>query len=113
MTCRIDDRIGDVAARVRAAGQRSCLVTTTEGVLLGRLDKQALTAHADTAADAVMTPGPLTIRPDRPLEEVRERLGKRGVGEVIVTTADGVLVGVLEIAASLPTDEALSCDCAT
>jgi CBS domain-containing protein len=89
-TCRLGDRVGDVARRLRATGARGCFVTTEDG------------------------PGPLTIRPDRALDAVRERFRERGVEEVTVTTPDGVLVGVLEIPdVATPPSEAddASCDC--
>ncbi len=83
-------------------------------MLLGRLDELALAGDPATTAEAAMTAGPLTIRPDRVLDSVRERFGERGVDEVIVTSSDGVLVGVLEIEAAAareePEDEA-SCNC--
>lgn len=113
-SCRLDDRVGEAAARVRSAGGRSYLVTTAEGVLLGRLDAQALAGDPATTAEAAMTPGPLTIRPDRVLDSVRERFGERGIAEVVVTTSDGVLVGVLEIEAAAAREEPeedASCDC--
>jgi Mg/Co/Ni transporter MgtE len=113
-TCRLGDRVGDVARRLRATGARGCFVTTEDGVLLGRLPEQQLDGDPDATAETVMTPGPLTIRPDRALDAVRERFRERGVEEVTVTTPDGVLVGVLEIPdVATPPSEAddASCDC--
>jgi hypothetical protein len=42
-----------------------------------------------------MRPGPTMSRPDTPVETVAERMGKRGVSAVLVTTSDGRLVGLL------------------
>ena len=60
-----------------------------------------------------MTPGPLTIRPDRLLDSVESRFRERGLDEVVVTTSDGVLVGLLQIGDVEPPQEEgeASCDC--
>src|SRR5919197_2509320 len=36
-TCALDERVAEVAERVRAAGWDTCLVTVNEGLVLGRL----------------------------------------------------------------------------
>jgi len=43
----------------------------------------------------VMEAGPSTVRPDRPLAELAERLRRRGLHTAIVTTPDGKLLGVV------------------
>ncbi len=42
-----------------------------------------------------MSEGPSTIRPDRPLASLLERLERQGLDNALVTTSDGRLVGVL------------------
>lgn len=94
-TCRLDDRIGDVASQVDAAGDNVCIVTSEVGVVLGRLRRSALKAEPDATVESVMESGPTTTRPDDILEEVTERLRKRKVGSILVTTSTGQLIGVL------------------
>ncbi|MGI8644380.1 MAG: CBS domain-containing protein [Thermomicrobiales bacterium] len=99
-TCHLSDRIGEVRARVQAAGRDSCLVVNDAGVVLGRLRGDALDQPADTPAEQVMEAGPTTIRPDTELTEVAERMRKQGVTSIIVTTTGGHLVGILNRAAA-------------
>jgi CBS domain-containing protein len=42
-----------------------------------------------------MEPGPSTIRPHVPLEEIAPYMQERGIDKILVTTADGQWVGVL------------------
>jgi CBS domain-containing protein len=42
-----------------------------------------------------MEPGPTTVRADADLAETTERMKRRGVSSLIVSTPDGVLLGVL------------------
>ena len=94
-TCGLSERLGDVRERVRASGAESCLVLNGEGVVLGRLRGEAFAGHPETAVEEVMEAGPGTVRPSEPLAALVERMRARQVGSVVVTTADGRLVGVL------------------
>jgi CBS domain-containing protein len=42
-----------------------------------------------------MDPGPTTIRPGTPLEEIVERMKNAHVEDVLVSTAEGKFVGIL------------------
>lgn len=90
-TCRLTDRLGDVRKRVRAAGWESCLVVNDDRIVLGRLRGAAFDGDPDQTAEAVMEAGPTTVRPSEPLHELVRRMR----ASVVVTTADGRLVGVL------------------
>lgn len=94
-TCRLSDRIGDVMGDVKDAEQNVCIVTSEDGVVLGRLRGQALKADPDATVESVMEEGPTTTRPDDSLEELVERLRGRKVGSIVVTTSTGHLIGVL------------------
>ena len=94
-TCRPAERLGDVAKRVKAAGENMCIVTSEGGVVLGRLRSDALEGDPDTAVEAVMESGPATIRPDTGLAEFTEHMRTRKVGSIVVTTSTGQLIGVL------------------
>ncbi|MFQ5948417.1 MAG: CBS domain-containing protein [Acidimicrobiia bacterium] len=94
-TCRLTDRIGEVRARVRDAGWDLCVVTTDDGIVLGRLRGEALESDPETPVEVVMEPGPSTQRPDMRLAPLAQRLRQRNVDNVVVTTVDGKLVGVV------------------
>jgi CBS domain-containing protein len=95
-TCALDERIGDVRERLRDSGWSSCIVVNAERVVLGRLRKDALAGDADATAEAVMEEGPTTVRPGEPLHDLVERMQKKRVGSVVVSTPEGVLVGVMK-----------------
>lgn len=95
-TCSLGDRLGDVKARVEAAGWDECVVVNQEGVVLGRLRGLALGGDAEGLVGAVMESGPTTVRPDEPLASLVPRLRDKGVGRIIVTTPDGRLLGVAD-----------------
>ena len=94
-TCDLGERVGDVAERVKSAGQGQCVVTSDDGVVLGRLRSEALKTNLNATVESVMDSGPTTIRPDVSLEEFTEHMSARRVGSVIVTTSTGHLIGVL------------------
>ncbi len=93
-TCHLEERIGDVRQRVRAAGWDRCIVVNERRIVLGRLRGHALDADPATPVDQVMEEGPTTYRLDRPAEETAKYLAERGVASVLITTSDGELVGV-------------------
>ncbi len=93
-TCRLDERRADLAARVRAAGWSQCVVVDDDRVVLGLLEGEALDGGAATAADA-MREGPTTIRPHVTLDDTVKSLAAHRREQVLVTTSDGRLVGLL------------------
>ena len=94
-TCRPTERLGAVRERVQAAGQKVCIVTNEEGIVLGRLRDEAFNADPGASIESVMEAGPTTIRPDLLLEEITEHLQERRVGSIVVTTSVGRLIGIL------------------
>jgi CBS domain-containing protein len=95
-TCTLTDRLADVHNRLRDSGWTSCIVVNDHRVVLGRLRESALSDNPDATAESVMEPGPTTIRPSEPLKEFIERMQKRRVGSIILTTPEGELIGVLK-----------------
>lgn len=93
-TCRLDERVGDVRERIRRAGWNMCVVVNEANVVLGQVRTEELSASSETLVEQVMQPGPVTYRLDRPAAETARYLAKRKVDSVLVTTSDGVLVGV-------------------
>jgi CBS domain-containing protein len=94
-TCALHDRLGDVRDRLRAVGKPSCIVVNDQRVVLGRLRGALLDGDPEQAAETVMEAGPTTVRPSEPLDALIERMQKRKVESIVVSTADGMLVGVL------------------
>jgi Mg/Co/Ni transporter MgtE len=95
-TCRLDERLSDVRARVRAAGRDTCFVVNDEQVVLGRLGRAALAGEDDVGVEEAMTPGPSTVRPSFELDRAVERMRKQNLTTLPVTTSEGRLLGLLE-----------------
>ena len=96
--CHLDERIGTVRDRVDASPYGFALVTGPHGVLLGRLRKAALQGDPDAVAEAVMEPGPSTVRADLPPAELRERLERRDLTSAVISDPDGRVLGVVRFA---------------
>jgi CBS domain-containing protein len=92
-TCRLTERVGDVRVRVEAAGWDLCVVVNDVGIVLGDLRSRALAGDPARTAEEAMQPGPTTYRADQPAEETARHLAERDVPGVLVTTADGELIG--------------------
>jgi len=87
--------VGVVAARVASSPYGFALVVADDGILLGRLRKAVLDADPSARAEQGMEAGPSTVRPDRPLGELAERLRRRGLHTAIITNPEGRLLGVV------------------
>ena len=95
VTCALDEQIGGVAGSVAASPYGFGLVVSDGGVLLGRLRRAMLEGDPQAVAAEVMEPGPSTVRANVPAVELRERLRSRDLRTAIVTTPEGVLLGVV------------------
>jgi rhodanese-related sulfurtransferase len=93
-TCAPEDRVRDVAARLGGAWD-ICVVINDNRVVQGRLRRDRLDVTDDRAVAVVMEPGPATVRADADLAETIERMQRREVLKLIVSTPDGVLLGTL------------------
>jgi hypothetical protein len=94
-TCTADERLHDVQRRTTDAGWDQCIVLDCDRVVVGRLGESAFAADPSTPIDAVMEPGPATVRPDSLLEPLLGRMARRNVEVVVVTTPQGRLLGAL------------------
>jgi CBS domain-containing protein len=95
VTCALRDRVGPARALVGGSPYPFALVTSADGVLLGRLRHSMLDCDPDLAAEDVMEPGPWTIRPHKTPETVLDELVRRDLRWAIVTTPGGELIGVV------------------
>jgi hypothetical protein len=93
--CRPDERMGSVKSRVADAGWEVCVVVDCDGMAIGRIRGSALDADPDREAIEAMEPGPSTVRPDALLQPLVDRMHTRNAPNVIVTTPQGVLLGVV------------------
>jgi len=93
--CRLDERVGDVARRVRADGWDTCIVVNDRDVVLGRLFPSELEATGAAVVEKVMRSGPSTFRPNVTVEEMIRFMDDRGISTALVTTSEGRLVGLL------------------
>jgi CBS domain-containing protein len=94
-TCGLDERLGDVRERVRAAGWDACVVVNQQRVVLGLLRAEELRADPSLRVEQAMRPGPSTFRPHVPVAEVAKFLRERDSASAPITTGDGKLVGLL------------------
>jgi Mg/Co/Ni transporter MgtE len=94
-TCRLDESIGEVRQRVRAAGWDACVVVNGERVVLGLLRAGELERAQDESVEQVMRPGPSTFRPHVLIEELAHHMIHHDLPISPVTTSDGRLVGLL------------------
>jgi CBS domain-containing protein len=93
---RPEHRIADVRDRVARSPYRFALVTTADGILLGRLRSTTLDqADPPAPADTVMEAGPSTLRPHLSAADVAARLRDKHLTYAIVTDPDGRLLGTV------------------
>jgi CBS domain-containing protein len=93
--CSLGERLGDVRARVAAAGWDACVVVSQERVVLGLLRARELQADPGLPVEQAMRPGPSTYRPFVSVEEMRRIMIDRDLENSPVTTSDGKLVGLV------------------
>ncbi len=94
-TCSLDERLGEVRARVRAAGWDACVAINAQRIVLGLLRAAELEAAPDLRIERAMRPGPSTFRPFVSIEEMARVMAEHDLTSVPITTSDGRLVGLL------------------
>jgi predicted transcriptional regulator len=94
-TCGLDERLGEVRERVKAAGWDACVVVNQERVVLGLLRAKELDGDPASRIEQAMRPGPSTFRPHVPIAELAHYLVDHDVDNAPITTSDGRLVGLL------------------
>src|SRR5713226_5450322 len=73
-TARLDERLGEVRERVRAAGWDAAVVINSERVVLGLLRFKELEKDPDLRIEQAMRPGPSTYRPYVSIKEMAETM---------------------------------------
>jgi CBS domain-containing protein len=95
-TCAPSDRLGDVLERLRTQAADLCVVINDQRIVLGVLRGDALEASPETPAEDAMDPAPSTYRPNVSVGEMADHLQQTGAKRVLLTTADGELLGLLQ-----------------
>ena len=94
-TCRLDERVGDLRGRTRAGGLDICVVVDAERVVLGLVEAEGLRVDPASSVEEIMQPDPLTFRPNLRTGQIPEYVKRQPARRVLVTTSDGVLIGLL------------------
>jgi CBS domain-containing protein len=94
-TCAPSEPVAEVVTRVARRGASVCVVVNEQRVVLGRLRLDRIDPGDFRPAEEVMEPGPTTIRADADPVETIERMRRRGATTLIVSTPEGVLLGVV------------------
>jgi CBS domain-containing protein len=94
-TCHLEDPLGDVRKRVRAAGWDACVVVNEEQIVMGLLRVEQLGREEELTAESAMRPGPSTFRPHVPIAEMVEFMATHDLPNAPITTSAGKLIGLL------------------
>ena len=94
-TAQLDERLGQVRERARAAGWDAAIVINSERVVLGLLRSKELEKDPDLRIEQAMRPGPSTFRPYVSIKEMAEHMTQHKLESSPITTSDGRLVGLL------------------
>lgn len=94
-TAQLQERLGDVRARVRALGWDAVVVINNERVVLGLLRSKELDKDPELNIEQAMRPGPSTFRPYVAIKEMADYMTEHQLESSPVTTSDGRLVGLL------------------
>jgi CBS domain-containing protein len=94
-TCRPEEPMRAVRARVAAARWDACVVVNDERVVLGLLRAAELRRDDEERVDRVMRPGPSTFRPHVPIDDITKFMATHDLPNCPITTSDGRLVGLL------------------
>ncbi len=92
--CATTDRAAGVLEAIERSPFPFAVVTSSDGVVLGRLPASAVDRGSDGTAGDVMQLGPSTVRPHRSAAGIAKQLAEKNLGFAIVTTPDGRLLGV-------------------
>jgi CBS domain-containing protein len=94
-TCRPEERAGPAIRRAHESGWNISVVLNEDRIVQGRLQLDKLGSDPAGAVGDHMEPGPVTIRADADLVEMRQRMADRHVSSLIVSTPEGRLLGAI------------------
>jgi predicted transcriptional regulator len=95
-TCQIGETLRAARARLEDTGFELCAVVNDQRVVLGAITRKMLDKGTpDTPVEHVMVTAPSTYRPNVSVDEMAQHMADTDRHVVLVTTADGVLVGLI------------------
>jgi CBS domain-containing protein len=89
-----DDRVADVLASIERSPYGFALVTSADGIVLGRVRASALDGDSEQVVGEVMELDPSTVRAHRAAGRLADELAEKNLRFAIVTTPEGRLLGV-------------------
>src|SRR5258708_35425372 len=95
-TCAPGAPAGLALQQARAQGWDRCVVIAGQRVVVGILRANRVSASEQASAAEVMQPGPTTVRAHEALAATRQRMRERHVAQLLVTTPEGTLIGVVD-----------------
>jgi Mg/Co/Ni transporter MgtE len=98
VTAALDERVGPIRERIEASPYGFGFVVAADRTLLGRLRYSHLWGEPDATAEAVMEPGPTTVRLDTGADELAQRLRDRDLKTAVTTDPEGKLEGIVLLA---------------
>jgi Mg/Co/Ni transporter MgtE len=95
-TCRPDARASSVRRELTAGPDSICAVVNEHDIVVGSIRRRDLPDDDDLRAEAFMHAGPATVRPSEELSPLLDRMRAAGVRTILVTTARGQLLGIVD-----------------
>ena len=94
-TCLPDTPAAVVRRELPPGPDSICAVVNESNIVVGRVRWKDLPQDDDTPVDGFMQLGPATVRPREELPPLLERMRRAGVKTILVTSAEGRLLGVV------------------
>jgi CBS domain-containing protein len=94
--CAPHSGAGLALQQARAQGWDRCVVIGGQSTVVGILRADRIGGNEQASAAEVMQPGPTTVRAHEDLEATRQRMREHHVAQLLVTTPDGTLIGIVE-----------------
>jgi hypothetical protein len=96
VTCALGEPVADILPRIDQSEWEFAVAVTPTNVVLGRVRRSDAEAAADGAiVRDVVHEGPSTFRPNVSVREMATYMGQHDLSSAIVTTSQGVLIGVV------------------
>lgn len=96
--CHFDEKLSDVAERLKSGSWRECVVVSEANVVLGLLRRamwEGIGEDSDMVAEQTMELAPSTFRPHVRADAMLSHMQEKKMKSALVTTADGKLVGIV------------------
>lgn len=93
--CTLDEKLGDVRARLEAHGDTACIAVLEDDIVMGIVQGEALKGSPEERVEDMMEFGVTTVRPSEDLQALTERMRRARVEAIVVTSSDARLLGLL------------------